>query len=453
MKKNLQKISILLISAVLAVFCLFAPERRKTFNITWEVQAESLGEEFSQTEKNAIGALLTVMLANGIRFVGGVADQGKALADAVGQWASDKANNITLGAIGAGVAVYNGALKIAGPINNAIFDFMEWFRADKDLTLGQTQDFEYSIGSNVFYQYEGGCLRDYFYSGQYYHYSLNTDSPVRLITLKSGTSFRVYAISDSLFNYSVVENSNGDVPACYGVLTAAPSQYYESNRFYGVSTIGNYNRGYYSEYIPIIEADMTFDNAYRYTYGDLSGSVEDLTLQGQTYDLKDGYTINDDQAILYDVNTLATYAGLLDQALTDINQLEGLLAQALSVANTNTGTQALPWALVNSETDSSVIADDSATVNTGEISQYKVTGLHQVFPFSLPFDIYYLVKMLEATPEPLKFTLPFYITGIIDEEYTFDFTDWEPLAKVIRISTLISFMIFLIIKTRDMIRS
>lgn len=449
MKKTFKKISILLISAVLAVFCLFAPERRKTFNIIWDVQAESLGDEFSQTEKNAIGALLTVMLANGIRFVGGVADQGKALADAVGQWASDTANNITLGAIGAGVAVYNGALKIAGPINNAIVDFMEWFRADKDLTLGQTQDFTYDILNNNYLVYSGGDFPIELNDHTYYYWEFN-NTGIRIVHLTSSDdsslTSMVWFISKENFKYrysrTLPINSTWSSAANYVTNNETYYYYYLRDNIIPNNIPSIINRDWY--YV---------DNAIKYTYGDLSGGIDDLSLEGQTYDLKDGYTINDDQAILYDVNTLATYAGLLDQALTDINQLEGLLAQALSVANTNTGTQALPWQLVNSETDSSVIADDSATVNTGEISQYKVTGLHQVFPFSLPFDIYYLVKMLEATPEPLKFTLPFYITGIIDEEYTFDFTDWEPLAKVIRISTLISFMIFLIIKTRDMIRS
>lgn len=82
-----------------------------------------------------------------------------------------------------------------------------------------------------------------------------------------------------------------------------------------------------------------------------------------------------------------------------------------------------------------------------------IDGLQDFFPFCIPFDLYYLIDFLNAEPEPLKFDYTISFGGLFDD-YTvhIDLSAFNTVAQIFRIMMVIVFAIFLILKTRDLIR-
>ena len=74
------------------------------------------------------------------------------------------------------------------------------------------------------------------------------------------------------------------------------------------------------------------------------------------------------------------------------------------------------------------------------------------FPFCLPWDIYSMVTVLAADPEPPKFDIPFKLERLgIDETITLDFTQFEPVAVVCRWFSVLSFSFGLLLISRKII--
>jgi hypothetical protein len=76
------------------------------------------------------------------------------------------------------------------------------------------------------------------------------------------------------------------------------------------------------------------------------------------------------------------------------------------------------------------------------------------FPFSIPFDLYHAFGMLLAPPVTPYFKVPFRIDSLgFDYDFELDLGIFDGPAKVVRWGILIGFNIWLIIKTRDLMRS
>ena len=81
------------------------------------------------------------------------------------------------------------------------------------------------------------------------------------------------------------------------------------------------------------------------------------------------------------------------------------------------------------------------------------TGLKDVFPFCLPFDLIKNLHLLSAPPQAPHFDIDFKKAGLVGGDVvSIDFSQFELLAKIIRFFLTLGFIYFLIIKTRDMIR-
>lgn len=78
-----------------------------------------------------------------------------------------------------------------------------------------------------------------------------------------------------------------------------------------------------------------------------------------------------------------------------------------------------------------------------------VTGLTEVFPFCIPFDIYALLSSLSADPQTPVFTARFVVPGIIEEEFTIDLTPFNSVAQIVRTLELLAFIIGLALVTRE----
>ena len=85
---------------------------------------------------------------------------------------------------------------------------------------------------------------------------------------------------------------------------------------------------------------------------------------------------------------------------------------------------------------------------------FKVSDLETVFPFCIPWDVYYLLSMLAAEPvAPLiEFPLNFSNFGLDDYSIRVDFGEYESFAVVLRAVEALSFCVGLALVTRNLVR-
>lgn len=94
-------------------------------------------------------------------------------------------------------------------------------------------------------------------------------------------------------------------------------------------------------------------------------------------------------------------------------------------------------------------------VDNSDVKDYTLTGIQKVFPFCIPWDFYLLVKTLSAEPKAPKFewTITYFDRKKKKEEkLEIDFSVFDSVAKVLRTMELLAFIIFLTLKTRDLIK-
>lgn len=89
----------------------------------------------------------------------------------------------------------------------------------------------------------------------------------------------------------------------------------------------------------------------------------------------------------------------------------------------------------------------------GNVNNYKATGLSEVFPFCIPFDMYDLMTILVAEPEAISFDCTLYFGPYLGEyTLTIDLSVFDPVAKVVRTMELLLYMFGLMLITRSLIR-
>lgn len=82
------------------------------------------------------------------------------------------------------------------------------------------------------------------------------------------------------------------------------------------------------------------------------------------------------------------------------------------------------------------------------------TSLADKFPFCVPFDLVHLIGALNATAVDPVWTIPFVIPSLgINESFTFDLTQFETVAQVIRVFVVLFFILGLILITRKIIQA
>lgn len=82
-----------------------------------------------------------------------------------------------------------------------------------------------------------------------------------------------------------------------------------------------------------------------------------------------------------------------------------------------------------------------------------VNGLEDFFPFCIPFDLYNLISMFNVPAQAPVFEWKMNFADRFDDyTITIDLSPYETVAVVFRIMLVIGFVIFLILKTRDLIR-
>lgn len=118
---------------------------------------------------------------------------------------------------------------------------------------------------------------------------------------------------------------------------------------------------------------------------------------------------------------------------------------------------------LGNEDDATITYDEEAAVQeqvedtpaqsvSEDAGEYQVTGLGDVFPFCIPFDLYNFVDCLAADPVAPSFQWRFYVPGIVDETITIDLSPYDSVAQLLRTMELLLFCVGLAFVTRKIIR-
>ena len=105
--------------------------------------------------------------------------------------------------------------------------------------------------------------------------------------------------------------------------------------------------------------------------------------------------------------------------------------------------------------DPSDPSDDDGGSGSGqdELNSKWVVDLSKFFPFCIPFDLIYLLDVLDAEPQVPRFEIPFKFPAYgIDYTFVIDLSDFESVAAVFRTFETILFLLGLILLTRELIQ-
>lgn len=107
--------------------------------------------------------------------------------------------------------------------------------------------------------------------------------------------------------------------------------------------------------------------------------------------------------------------------------------------------------IADAKTDT--VVDVVSPVGTIDRDELKMdVNINRKFPFCIPWDLIDCVKALSATGKAPKFNFPFKIGKLCNETVTIDFSQFEQLAVVVRYFTTLSYIVGLVLLTRNTIR-
>lgn len=452
MKNRRLFISIFAIS--LAVTLLVSPV--KVFNnpVVETIQVQAEEEPITDTQRGT-AILMTILLAQGLRFVGdwnNVVQPG--LVKLWNDFTSATGNAVTLPMLVAGSSLALGYIRTSNTVNNAIANFTAWYKNTYSQPITGEVDISIPLGEPTYYPMNS-CTRAYNRQNDYYW---NVNSGVRVVAAKYADYYYRYAfVSTSPFRYSVASGAG----TCVAVNTDASSYTVNGTNYYIYLVNSALIASWYINVPLIPETNLTNSLAVYYTYG--AGAIADVSLESQSLELKDGYQLESDQAKLYDLAGITSLVSALSLTLENIDDLvrdipliydtPWSLDYPDNPTYVDTPDDTIPWVDVP---DSVIPADTPEYVPTipSERDQYKVLGLDQVFPFSIPFDLYYLSQILVSDPETPEFQYGA-VNPVNGNLLTIDVDlhDFDGVASIFRTCETVLFIAFLIWITRSLIRS
>lgn len=183
---------------------------------------------------------------------------------------------------------------------------------------------------------------------------------------------------------------------------------------------------------------------------DLS-QVSDISLDGSLTDGYDDFADaistpleSDDEDLV-----IATGVGVIPDILNPADIVDAILDK-IAIGELNPTYEG---SYENKETAEEELEGEREFVPVLPEGWVKVEGLQSFFPFCIPWDIYSVIALLNVPPEAPNFTWRMDFGGRFDSyDVEIDLSDFEIVARVFRIMIVIGFLLFLILKTRDLIR-
>lgn len=156
-----------------------------------------------------------------------------------------------------------------------------------------------------------------------------------------------------------------------------------------------------------------------------------------------------DDAGTYEDGVVVTGVGTYEGVLTG----EDLIENVLTDVAVNEYTATLEGSYENqeeAEKEHEGTGSTSINVPSGWVT---ISGLQDFFPWCIPFDLYNVISIFNASPTAPQFTWKMDFGGrFAPYDINIDLSDWNVVAQIFRAMVVIVFLIFLIIKTRDLIK-
>ena len=293
MKNRRLFISIFAVS--LAVTLLVSPV--KVFNnpVVETIQVRAEEEPITDTQRG-VALLMTIILAQGLRFVGDwntVVQPG--LTQLWEDFSTATGNAVTLPMIVAGSSLALGYIRTSNTVNNAINNFITWYRTTYNQpNTGSVEITISSGGGSAIYEAPRSFTQIGTYNGQ------------ALTIYGSRTGINVCNVLDVYGGFHIIawsNSSNGYVSTDGGLTT---NIFMSSSRvdvdgvtYYGGLYNGNGTVSF-NDSVSGYDGTSSFSALLPWVLG-ASSSLGDIALEGQSLELKDGYQLESDQAKLIPV--------------------------------------------------------------------------------------------------------------------------------------------------------
>lgn len=459
MSKDVRKQFIRIFAISLAVTLLLSParpfSRSEGDSFITQVRAEDV--PITDTQRG-IALLMTIMLAQGLRFVGDWNNTVQpGLEKLWNDFSTATGNAVTLPMLVAGSSLALGYIRTSNTVNNAINNFMTWYKTTYNQpNTGSVEITLSSGGGSAIYEAPRSFTQIGTYNGQSLSvYGSRIGINVCNVIGENG-SFYVIAWSSSSNGYVQLDGALSTAIWLNNASVVVDGVTYYGGLYNGNGTVT------FSDCIQGYSGVSSFSALLPWVLG-ASSSLGDIALEGQSLELKDGYQLESEQAKLYDIAGLEALVASLALTLENIDDLVRDIPLIFDTpwaedfpdvpAYVDTPDDTIPWVDVP---DSVIPADTPEYVPTvpSERDEFKILGLDQVFPFSIPFDLYYLTQILVHEPETPSFTFAMVnpVNGQLITEQL-DLSDFDGLASIARTIETILFIAFLIFITRSLIRS
>lgn len=161
-----------------------------------------------------------------------------------------------------------------------------------------------------------------------------------------------------------------------------------------------------------------------------------------------------------------------DKTLDNVDVVSGMDipvdgAIPTDLSGVKVGDLAIPYTDAVPDTDTVDVAKDvtlpdktptkekTKTKPKKRTGEFTLSGLEQVFPFCIPWDLKSLYGSLTAEAQAPKFIWKFFYMNngkMVSKNIEIDLSKFDTVAKYVRTMELLAFMLFITLKTRDLIR-
>lgn len=323
---------------------------------------------------------------------------------------------------------------VLNPVASMVFkDFAVWLIQQNGLTAGGTPVQVVSGGTTLNgYQVWDSCT----VVGSTYTYVYTCDSNCHLfVSLVNGSCyvFAVSLVSGARVHFQ--RYRNGSSSPINDSWVSLQNTY--GNGYYHSSIVADYQ----SVNVPLVS----------YNYQDVLGGSGGVQAAEGTMDIVPTVsmsvpTTSDLQDKDYLLNTGldvgADAVAWYDSVMGKVAANDFTATGTITNAGTITADQVLDQGAIREE--------DGVVVWPDVVQPIGVTGLDDIFPFCIPFDIYHFCQALAAEPVAPSFDVPFVIPGIVDYTFHLDLEDFDQVAALLRTLELLLFCVGLAFVTRSM---
>lgn len=380
------------------------------------------------------GAVVAVMAMAGITIVtsGMTAAQIQDwVEDKLEEWAADVGSPLDhlINSAGIGVTI-SGLLTIGTAAAQGINQFIDWLKTDLGLSNNSTQNvissgsltdiFTITSAGTGYYNLSGTTVFINANGNSYFDFDMNCSS--------SNIEFDFVATGNNHGNQGTLLFISWS-PLSYTNLSGVSWNGRDNGLSPGV--VGNFTCSGHCSFTGTTKIRITEQVYSSVTVVLTNFVVNDSPVSGSTLSLGTGVItlpqVNNDDKVFLDVGALpgSTASEVTEGVFTDV------AADTLDVSGT-------------------VAEEEPEYVITGPVS---VSGLDDIFPFCIPFDLYHMCEALAADPVAPHFEWRFYVPRIVDYTIVIDLSGFNTVAQILRVMETLLFCVGLAFETRKLIRS